>query len=286
MRLDSPTTPGSAGTAKRLAAAAITAACAAGLCLMLAAGGCVRKPQLSLKDIQVRGITFTTIDLTCFFEVTNPNIFDAKLKNFDYSISAVGEKIAAGAVPQPIPKVPAGGSEIIPVAVSIDFAKLGRVVRKRRQAEPVSYRLACRAVFDIIGFGIPVPFDHRGQLPALQAPRWELKDVTVRGGEKPAFLLTFQVANPNAMDLSLEGFNGALKLSDETVLEVDETTVTELPGRQKAEITVPVRLGVAGAYKAARKAMSGRRKLKFEGKFKLKAPVSLRKMLLGKATVK
>jgi len=251
-----------------------------------ALGGCIKKPQVILADIKIGGINFQKIDLVCLFRVNNPNWFDASVYSFDYSMSVGGQPIAQGRLPQPIPKVPAYGNEIIPVAASIDFNRLSRIVRQARAGNSVSYKLSGRPVFNMLGLPVPVPVTHAGRMPSLLAPRWKLRGVGLRSGPKPAFLLTFEIENPGKRDLSLVGLKGSLKLNGQTVLQIYETSVTKLPSGKKVRIVIPVRLGVAAMYRAAKRAMANQEALKFDGEFKLKTPASMREMLLGQEKAK
>ena len=259
----------------------------AALTLLLAcsAGGCIRKPRIELRDIKVAGMSFRRIDLVCLFEVTNPNIFDANLHSFESRLSAGGQTIAEGAAAGPALKVPAFGSRIITVATAVDLKKLSGVAREYRRGEAVAYEMTSRPVFNILGFAVPVTFKHAGKIPAVQQPRWKLKGVSIRGGAKPAFLLTFEITNPGRLDLSLEGISGSLRLAGETVVRIDETSVErsqELPGGKSVQFIVPVRLSVVGMARAAAKVRGNLAALKFDGDFKLKTPISMREMLLGK----
>ena len=247
----------------------------------LAPAGCIRRPEVRLKDVEVGRISFRRIDLVWIFDVRNPNLFDARLYGFECTMTAAGEQIATGAAPEPIPKVPALGSETVGVATTVDFVKLGRVVRQVRRGKTIPYELAGRPVFNVLGLAVPVPFRHAGKIPRLQPPRWKLLDVALRRGARPAFLLTFEIENPGSLDLALEGVRGSLRLAGETVLQLHETSLTSLPGGKKVHLVVPVRLRLRGALGAAAKALLHREKLSFDGDFHLKTPVSLRRLLLS-----
>jgi len=244
--------------------------------------GCLRKPEVRLHDIKIERMSFRKLDLVCSFKVLNPNAWDASLGDFDYTLSAAGQTVCRGAASKPIPKVPARGSAILPVRASIDLPSLVGVLRADRRGGPVPYRLSARPVFRVLGLPLGVDVDHVGQLPRLRPPRWKLQGVSLAPAPRRAIVLRFEIENLSGLDLSLEGLSGRLKLGDETVLQLDETSAAELPDGRKVELTVPVRVGVAAAFRAVAQTVSSGARLTFEGEFRLKSPASLRKLLLGK----
>jgi len=270
--------PAGAAHRRRTARAALPAA----LLAVAAFAGCIRKPEVHLSDIRISGMSFRKIDLICAFKVLNPNVWDARLSDFDYTLSAAGQEISRGAAPKPIPKVPALGSAIVPVAASIELAEVARVVRAYRRGGPIPYCLSARPVFSVAGLPVRVTMNHIGQLPRLEPPKWRLKDVSLRRAPRRAILLTFEIENRCGLDLVLEGLSGRLTLGGETILQLDQPSVTELPEGQKVDVIVPVRIGLAGAARAATEAALNRRDLKFDGDFRLQPPPSLRQLLLGK----
>jgi len=235
-----------------------------------------------LSDIEVASLSFKQLDLVFVFDVKNPNIFSARLNAFDCRFGAADRQIAAGSAVKPIPVIPAGGSRTIPVAIGISLVDLADVVRRRRSGQTIPYKLASRPVFNVLGFSLPVSISHRGELPPLLTPKWKLKRISLRKGPAPAFLVTFEITNPSSFSLSLEGVKGSLRLGGRDVLELHETAITELPGGKTVELVVPVRIRLAALVGVAGDLLTDWRKVKFDGEFKLKTPLSIKDMLLGR----
>jgi len=257
-------------------------AVACGLLLACGLAGCVRKPEVRLKDIRVDRLSTRSLELVCDLEIYNPNFCAAKLRSLEWFMASADETLAAGAAPRPIPPVPARGTATVPVAVGLDMKSIGRLVRRYRRGQDIPYRLEAKPVFDILGVGLPVPVRHAGRVPRLQPPRWKLAGVKLHKGIHPKLLVTFEVTNPGELGLSLNGVRGTLTLAGQPVIEVSGTTLTELPGGGKAELVVPVQIHALGMAAAVAKTLAAGEGLHFEGEFTLAAPLSLRNMLLGK----
>jgi len=244
--------------------------------------GCIKPPKVSLSDIEISSMSFRRLELVCIFDVQNPNLFNADLKSFNCEFQASEKPIASGSAVTPIPSIPAGGRRSVPVAVAINLKDLTGAAKEYARGETVPYKLTSRPVFNVLGMSLPVSFSHGGKIPSMLAPKWKLKRISLRKGLAPAFLVTFEIRNPSGIHLSLEGVKGALRLAGEPVLELDETKLTELPDGETIELVIPVRVRLAALAGAAGKLITDWRSVKFDGEFKIKTPLSLRQMLLGK----
>ena len=248
--------------------------------------GCIRRPVVKLSDIKISSMSFRQLELVCLFDVQNPNIFSANLKTFDCDFLAATRQIASGSAQTPIPTIPAGGESIIPINLTISLPDLANAAKQYSLGKTVPYELTSRPVFNVLGFSLPVSFNHGGNVPALLAPKWKLKRISLRSGFSPALLVTFEIRNPSGIHLSLEGVKGSLNLAGKPILEIDETAITELPDGEAIEMVIPVRVRLSALAGAVGKLVTDWRSVKFDGHFKLKTPIPLRQMLLGKPTGK
>jgi len=244
--------------------------------------GCIKPPEVSLSDIKITSMSFKKLDLVCMFDVENPNIFAAKLNKFNCDFRAFDRSLASGAAPGPIPTIPAGATRRLPVNLAISLPDLASVARQYAEGKTVSYALTSRPVFNVLGASLPVTFNHDGKIPSMLAPKWKLKGVSVRGGPKPALLVTFEISNPSGIHLSLAGVKGSLHLGGSTLVELHETKLTELPDDEAIELVVPVRVRLAALAGISRKLLTDWRSIRFDGQFNLKTPLPLRRMMLGK----
>ena len=243
--------------------------------------GCIKPPEVALSDIKISSMSFKQLDLVCMFDVKNPNLFAADLDKFDCDFRAFDRSLAAGKVPGEIPSIPAGGSRTLPIDLAISLPDLASVARQYAKGKTVPFELTSRPVFNVLGASIPVSFSHGGKIPSLLGPKWNLKGVSIRHGPKPALLVTFEIRNPSGIHMSLAGVTGALHLGGAPLVELQETQLTELPDDRAVELVVPVRVKLSALAGISSKLLTDWRSIKFDGQFKMKTPLSLRKMMLG-----
>ncbi len=248
------------------------------------ATGCIKPPKISLRDIEISSMNFQQLKVVCIFEVYNPNIFTANMKSFKCEVTASEKSIASGSSQPPIPSIPGGQRRDVSAAITIGLKDLAIAARNYHQGKAVPYNLAIRPVFDVLGMSLPVSFGHKGKIPAMQAPKWKLKSISLRRTLKPTVLVIFEISNSSNIRLSLEGIKGSLSLEGKPVLELEETKVIDLPDGKTVEVVIPVRIRLAALSGAAGKLITDWRSVKFNGEFKLKTPLAFKKMLLGKPT--
>jgi LEA14-like dessication related protein len=247
------------------------------VCLFVS--GC-RKPEVTLSDIGVNSLSFENLGISLVIDVHNPNIVDIPLESLAYRFEAGGEKFAVGELPQPLPKIKAGQTIRLTAPVDIAYRRLKPVVELARSGENIPYTTGVDAMVKVWFFEIPVSKEFSGEFERFVAPKWKLRNVSLRHLPTPALVLHFEIENPNAFHLSLAGLSGALTLGGEPILEIAEHAVTPLPAEQMATLEVPVRLRATRLLTALSSALARGEKPQFRGDFQLAEPANFRDLFI------
>lgn len=139
-----------------------------------------KKPEVSLKSFDIDSISLK--DVTFLFEIAlnNPYPVGFKLQDVGFSVKVEGNQLLKTRTPKGI-TVKAGGSEVTPIKVTINFADIMRLIKDYNERE----NLNCSIDIDIV---IPLP-------KAIQSFK---KDITFNYTvEKkiPAMKPEFKIAN-------------------------------------------------------------------------------------------
>jgi LEA14-like dessication related protein len=107
------------------------------LCVLMLLGagssGCVRKPQVALRNVQLTQLGLLGGSLLVTLEVTNPNSFTLNADTLTYALELEGTEmegedgwveLASGTYPEPV-SIPPGQSVTIQVPVDFDYSRLG-----------------------------------------------------------------------------------------------------------------------------------------------------------------
>ena len=262
--------------------AAARAAILAFAAALLASAGCYRKPGVALRDAGIAAMDVRAAELIFDIEVRNPNDFQVGMWGLEYSLSAMGQEVARGALARPLAPVGGTDTSTVRARVTIEYDRLRPLVDSLRLGEPIRWEFAAKATFNYLGLWRSVRLRQRGEMPPLRAPTWGFSSLRLTGrGSDAAVELVFAIANPNGFELPLVGLSGALKHGDEVLLRVDHSGMAPVPARKTANVTVPVRLPEPGAADAVANAMGDSRRLYFEGELRLAVPAKLKRLPFG-----
>ncbi|GAG06210.1 unnamed protein product, partial [marine sediment metagenome] len=139
------------------------------LTVLLALAGCKPKPPvINLADIQLRSISRDAVGLNVDFKVFNPNGYDIRLRGLDFDMNAGGTKLAGGQVVGAIPAIAAREWTRVSTALDISLPETLSVVKRLAKDREIAYVLKGEAVFDVLGFDLPVKVDKSGRIALMQ----------------------------------------------------------------------------------------------------------------------
>ena len=127
----------------------------------------VKIPELSLRGVQLKKLTFTGADLEVWLELDNPNAFSFQLNRLKYKLNVNRLEWLQGMKTESA-SLPGKGKQIIRLPLHLDLLKLGSTVyRMLQDNQPLDYELSGKAE---LGFSLPVmkkatlPFDKKGKI--------------------------------------------------------------------------------------------------------------------------
>jgi LEA14-like dessication related protein len=217
-------------------------ACVSLLLAALSTAGCeqlFQKPRVSVRRVDIIGVSFTGLDAKLVLAVDNPNVLGIDLARLTYNLTVDNHAFVQGAGDHTL-HVPAQGSGELQLPISIKFVELGQALASLFTKRQVPFSIATK-----LGFGTPigvidVPLSHSGQFPVPQLPTLTVGPATVGaidvGGANMS--VTINVRNSNSFKLPV----GALK----TGISVNGVSLVEAstpPRELAAGATVPLVIG-------------------------------------------
>lgn len=129
----------------------------------------VSAPRVSLRNVHVENIGFSSQTFILAFDVTNPNAFPLPIKSINYGVKLDGHRFASGEAASAF-TVPAGGDGEFVISVNVDLLQTAPellfIVRDATRRD-IPYSLEGRLGIDI-PYTKPVKFENSG-LIRLQA---------------------------------------------------------------------------------------------------------------------
>jgi len=269
--------------ARRRAAAPLLllgAALALGGCAAVSklAEGAFRQPSLVFQSAAIESIDFDGATVGLDYRLVNPNGFGLTLAKVAYGLSLEGREVTRGEVKGGL-RIPASGQAPVRFTARLPFAEVGHLLELVQRRAPVPYTVAGAVGVDTPVGVVELPIRHSGtvDLPGLPAFRFAGADVRLSGLTDLVVDVKVGVRNPNPFPIPAGALAYALSLAGQPVARVDGHQLAAVAAHGDGTISIPVKLSILGAGKAAAAALQGGgAAVKLDGKARLGAiPVPL-----------
>ncbi len=178
-------------------------------------------PKLSVRGMNVLGMTLSTMSVRFNCLISNPNPIGFKLDGLDYALKIAGSQLAKGRAPKGIVLKPRAGSK---TDLDIDF-NLGQTAAAildliGKNAVPYELSATGRFFTSQTG-GIDVPVGFKGSMPMPKVPNFSVKGFSPTSVSPSGVGFRVDTTLHNNMDFAIpiDGFKFDVKLDGRKVLD-------------------------------------------------------------------
>lgn len=98
-------------------------------------------PEIRIKDVQIKNLSFTEAELVAQVEIDNPNAFDLGFSDFNYQLNMNQQKWGQGSISENN-SVPKNSKGTIDIPVKLNLVSMGQTVYKTLlNKQPLEYQL-------------------------------------------------------------------------------------------------------------------------------------------------
>jgi LEA14-like dessication related protein len=123
----------------------------------------LEKPTFTLKEIEIKRISFQEIDFLFGIEVQNPNQFDLKLRALEYTVYLSDQEVGKGRLEKEITIVKAA-STLVPVPLQTNLKSLGNPLALILGGKDLRYKIEGAAIIKASMGSTTVPFSKSGEI--------------------------------------------------------------------------------------------------------------------------
>ncbi|MBI1375842.1 MAG: hypothetical protein GC159_24295 [Phycisphaera sp.] len=225
-----------------IAFAGLIAATATGCDSMQSMLNNMDKPSLSVEGVGLTDLTLDGADLVFDVRVSNPYAVALPLVNADYTLLSGDRMLMRGAA-DVAGSVPAHGSQVVKMPVSVKFADLLAVATNIKPGGVLPYNAAITfAVNAPANQQLRLPVQKEGKLPIPTVPQVSVnsiawKDLSLSNAEAN---IELAIQNTNSFPVDLNTFSYQLKLSDRTIVQSTLTSSTKFGEGQTQTLSIPI----------------------------------------------
>ncbi len=223
------------------------------------AASAVQKPKLTFRAVSLSSLDLEGATLSFTYDLENPNGFGLNLATVGYTVDVEGTRVASGDVPGGL-AIKAKGTAPVVFPVHVRFRDVPDIVTLlTSKRDTVKYRLGGNVgVRTPLGV-LDVPMAHDGTLNLPSMPQFALDGIAVHsmGFTEITFDVRLRVRNPNAFALPVGKLDYALAVGGASVARAAALDVAPVAGGSSGVVSIPVKLDLASAGRAAAQLASG-----------------------------
>jgi LEA14-like dessication related protein len=217
----------------------------------------VHLPLVAFEAVKVEGLGFSGARLSFRARAENTGPTPISVVRIDYALDLEGGRAAQGTTPAAlaIAGATAGAPGVATVVLPIElrFATVPGIARVLAADREAAYALSGAVTFLTPEGEVRVPMGHSGRLVVPRAPRFGVEKVLLRSASprEIALEMRMEVRNPNDFELPAGRIGCGLVLSGKEVVRADLEIPEPIVAGGSAAVTVPLRISVLKAGKAA-----------------------------------
>lgn len=207
--------------------------------------GCSLRPSAEIVGVSIENLSLDKASLLVKVNVHNPYSVALPLANIDYALSSGGTEILSDSAQFQGKSVPAMGSEVLPVPVTVSYINLLKALAAIRPGKVIDYTTAAKlwvnAPAPIGPIGIPMSRTSELPIPALPRIslggfRWDQTNPlqVIKG------VATIKIQNINEFPLNMNTIDYGLKLAGLNVAKSALQKPTALEPNQEGALEIPI----------------------------------------------
>lgn len=201
------------------------------------------KPRVTFKKVGLRDINWEQVDVNLVFKVENPNPLKVALAHFAYDLDLEGNDILKGKMEDGL-ELPAEDSATLKVPLTLTFSEMADLLTDTKGKDELDMKLSGNLGFDTPIGVVKVPYETKGEVPVLRAPKVAFKGVRIAKvdllGNAAKLKVDLKITNKGKEKLTFENFDYTFKLKDTKVASGAVDSLGEADGDGTSTLTLPI----------------------------------------------
>lgn len=219
----------------------------------------VRRPRVSVADMNITGLSLSTVELTADIEIDNPNSIAIDLSSYNYAFKINDLTFLSGIESQNT-SIKARGSNIIKVPLEIDYSELVQTIQSLRNQNQSNFDFEAAFGFTLPVIGeIEVPVQYSGEIPIIKRPSISLQKFSVEDISLTSANLNIELSvdNPNSFQLNMNQLSYDLEVNGLQSITGSVEEKINLASESVQTVNIPISISFLNAGMTAYRILTG-----------------------------
>ncbi len=225
----------------------------------------VKKPELSVADVNISDASFKEIELTFDVEVDNPNSMAVSVTSYNYDFLISDNTFVSGSQSLNT-EISSTAKSTLQIPVRFTYSELFQTYSDIRNQDETNYALKSVIGVDlpILGF-TEIPLEKSGVIPVIKTPKVSVSRLSVKNLSftKADLELILNIDNPNAFGISLSDTEYTISLNGLESISGKSLNPIKIEEKESGTISVPVSLNFIQLGRSAYNLIKGDQPLKY-----------------------
>ena len=226
----------------------------------------MKKPDVSVSDMHITGLSLSNVELTFDISVDNPNPVAVTLASYGYDLKINQNSFVQG-TQENNTKVQPSGSSVIQVPVRLGFHELYSTFTALKDKDETDYEFVGDVGVNVPVLGlVKVPIEKKGVFPVVKAPKISMGNMTVKNLSlsRADLELELNVSNPNAFGVILNSLNYEVDVNGLKPISGLNENMVEIAEKSEGTLTIPVSFSIMELGMTAYKALNNGESLNYK----------------------
>ena len=122
------------------------------------------KPDFSVQEIELTGVSFSTVDLAFKVKITNPNRVGVTVERLSYRLALNNIELGSGDLLKPV-SLNASDSQMVTLPFSSSFMGMSKTLTLLLGEDKINYELTGKVILSKFFIKQEFPFSSQGEVP-------------------------------------------------------------------------------------------------------------------------
>ena len=228
-------------------------------CAQLSELSNVSKPQVSVADMNITGLSLSSVELAADIEITNPNAIAIDLSSYNYTFK-INELTFLSGMEDQNTTINARESSMVKLPLEIAYSELIQTIESLRNQNTSDFNFEAAFGFTLPVFGeIEIPIQYSGEIPILKKPSINLQNISVEdiSFTKADLNLELNIVNPNSFQFNMDQLSYDLEVNGLQFISGAMNENVTLASESEHTINIPVSISFLNAGMNAYRILTG-----------------------------